>query len=432
MAKNTSADLRQQVIYSIYVRNHTKEGTFKAIIRDLDRIQNVGVDILWFMPIHPIGQKNRKGTLGCPYAIQDYRKVNPEYGTLEDFKKLVEEIHNRKMKCMIDVVYNHTSPDSWLAEHHPEYFYRKPDGSMGTKTGDWTDVADLDYQNRELWKYQIETLCMWAEMVDGFRCDVASLVPLDFWLAAREAVEKVHPGFIWLAETIEPGFVRDNRKRHHTALSDGEIFQAFDISYDYDVNGVLLSYLEGKRTLKEYVEVLNYQDAMYPDNYVKLRFLENHDQTRAKAKFPDEYTLKNWTAFMYFQKGAALLYGGQETENTVSPSLFEEDKVDWHTGKSLASWLRKLYDIKKLPIMRENGYELTTDKEGETIIGRYIGDKELLIGLFCAKGEKKQVSLEGLEIPDGEYENLMDGMKVFVQNNILCMDGLPVIFCLKK
>lgn len=116
------------------------------------------------------------------------------------------------MKCMIDVVYNHTSPDSWLAEHHPEYFYRKPDGKMGNRVGDWTDVVDLDYGNRELWDYQIETLKYWAEMVDGFRCDVAPLVPLEFWKKAREEVEKVRPDCVWLAESSEPDFVRWLRK----------------------------------------------------------------------------------------------------------------------------------------------------------------------------------------------------------------------------
>ena len=132
MALNTDIQLRNEVIYSIYVRNHTPEGTFRAVIDDLDRIKDLGTDIVWFMPIHPIGIKGKKGSLGCPYANRDYRTVNPEYGTMEDFKALVDAIHEKGMKCIIDVVYNHTSPDSTLVKEHPEFFYRKPDGNMGT------------------------------------------------------------------------------------------------------------------------------------------------------------------------------------------------------------------------------------------------------------------------------------------------------------
>ena len=147
MAVDTKKSLRNQVLYSIYVRNYSKEGTFAAVQADLDRIKALGTDIIWLLPIHPTGEKNRKGSLGSPYAIRDYRAVNPEFGTLDDFRHLVDAIHARGMKCIIDVVYNHTSPDSWLAENHPEWFYHKPDGSLGNRFGDWWDVADLDYSH---------------------------------------------------------------------------------------------------------------------------------------------------------------------------------------------------------------------------------------------------------------------------------------------
>ena len=169
MAKNTNTALREQVIYSVYVRNHTPEGTFRAVIPDLDRIRALGTDIVWFMPIHPIGEKGKKGSLGCPYANRDYGTVNPEYGTLEDFKALVDAIHARGMKCIIDVVYNHTSPDAVYVTEHPEFYYRKPDGRFGNKTADWTDVIDLDYSCAALWDAQIQHLCYWAGIVDGFR-----------------------------------------------------------------------------------------------------------------------------------------------------------------------------------------------------------------------------------------------------------------------
>ena len=207
MAKNTDIELRNKIIYSIFVRNYSEEGTFKAVEKDLDRIKDLGVDIIWFMPIHPIGVKKRKGTLGSPYANMDYRSINPEYGTIDDFKSLVNEIHKKNMKCIIDVVYNHTSPDSVLASEHPEWFYHKEDGSFGNKVGDWSDIIDLDYCNLELWNYQIESLKMWAQFVDGFRCDVAPVIPIEFWNKAREEISKIKKDFIWLAESIEYDFI---------------------------------------------------------------------------------------------------------------------------------------------------------------------------------------------------------------------------------
>ena len=169
MAADTDISLQKQVIYSIYVRNHTPEGTFRAVIPDLDRIKALGTDIVWFLPIHPIGVEGKKGSLGCPYANRDYRAVDPAYGTMEDFKALVDEIHKRGMRCIIDVVYNHTSPDSVLFHEHPEFFYRGPDGRPGNKMGDWSDVIDLDYRCRALWDYQIQSLCQCGFHISGQR-----------------------------------------------------------------------------------------------------------------------------------------------------------------------------------------------------------------------------------------------------------------------
>ena len=229
MAKDTRLNLRNEIIYCIYVRNHTPEGTFAAIIPDLQRIRGLGADIIWFMPIHPIGETKRKGVEGSPYAIKDYRAVNPAYGTMDDFKELAAAIHDLGMKVMIDVVYNHTSPDSRLVEQHSEWFYRRPNGEMGNKVGEWYDIVDLDYSHSDLWDYQIETLKQWASIVDGFRCDVASLVPLDFWVRARKEVAEVKEGVVWLAESVHPSFLRMNRDRGNVGHSDSELYEAFDI-----------------------------------------------------------------------------------------------------------------------------------------------------------------------------------------------------------
>ena len=235
MAEHTDQNLLHQVMYSVFVRNHTKEGTFRALEGDLDRLKGLGADIIWLMPIHPIGSEGRKGTLGSPYAIQDYRGINPEYGTREDFIHLVDAIHARGMKCIIDVVYNHTSPDSVLAHTHPEYFLRDAEGRPTRKVADWWDVVDLDYSNRDLWNYQIDTLKQWAAIVDGFRCDVASSVPLDFWCEARRQVETVRLGCIWLAESVHGAYVLGMRRTGAACATDTELYRAFDMTYDYDI-----------------------------------------------------------------------------------------------------------------------------------------------------------------------------------------------------
>ena len=394
--------------------------------RDLDRIRGLGTDIIWLMPIHPTGEKCRKGTLGSPYAIRDYRAVNPEFGTLEDFQRLVDDIHAHGMKCVIDVVYNHTSPDSWLAEHHPEWFYHKPDGSFGNRVGDWWDVIDLDYASPGLWDYQIETLKYWASMVDGFRCDVAPLVPLDFWLRAREEVEEVRPGCIWLAESVEPEFIRFARGQSITALSDSEIFQAFDISYDYDIFPVFQDCLEGKLPLSRYAEAVSGQEAVYPDNYVKLRFLENHDRLRAAAAIPGEEALVNWTAFLYFQKGMTLLYAGQEAECTHRPSLFDKDQVAWHISEGATRLLGTLAKLKQDPILTDSRYEVKALPQDILYAAHRKGDRQL-VGLFSVKGNSAPARVEA---PDGFYPNLLDenGREVEVYGGMVSVKGAPIVF----
>lgn len=422
MAVNTSKTYRNMVMYSVFVRNFSEEGTFRQVQNELERIKALGVDIIWLMPIHPIGEKARKGTLGSPYAIRDYRAIDPALGTMDDFKALVDAIHALGMRCIIDVVYNHTSPDSWMAEHHPEWFYHKPDGSFGNRIGDWTDVIDLDYSNPGLWDYQIETLKMWAGIVDGFRCDVAPLIPLEFWLRARREVEAVRPGCLWLSESTEPEFVAWNRARGVPCLSDSEIFQAFDVSYEYDIFTYYKDYLTGKIPLSEYAAAINRQESIYPENFVKLRFLENHDRARAKLMTGDERGLRNWTAFLYFQKGMTLLYAGQEREDAHRPSLFEKDIVNW-TGKDISPLLRRLYEIKKDPLFTDSGYEVKAMPRDVLLAEHSRGGRRML-GIFSLRGESALVNVCA---PDGIYRNEIDGAIVEIYEGMLRTDGEPII-----
>lgn len=425
MAKNTNVCLRSMVMYSVYVRNHTEEGSFNGVTKDLDRIKGLGADIIWLMPIHPIGQTNKKGKLGCPYSIEDYRKVNPEYGTLEDFKNLIKETHLRGMKLIIDVVYNHTSHNSVLLKEHPEFFYRKADGSTGNKVGDWSDIIDLDYNNKELWNYQIETLKYWISLgVDGFRCDVGSLIPVEFWLEAREEVKKLKADAIWLCESVDPGFVLYLRENGVLCHSDSEIYEAFDITYEYDTYRTFTGYLEGKFTLEQYIEKKREQEYIFPENYVKLRFVENHDNPRSAYLLPEEVDLKNWTAFSFFEKGMALVYAGQETRDNNLPSLFDKDIVNWDKDKNYVNFIKKLISIKKKEIFSYGKYTILKSEKLGIIQAQYLYNGIKLTGIFNV--ERKIGEYEtGLE--DGEYINLIDDSVVEIKDGKMQLTNTPLI-----
>ena len=380
MSLETNPALRRSVIYELYVRSHTPQGTFRAVEPDLPRIRALGTDILWLMPIHPIGEANRKGSMGCPYANRDYRTVNPEYGTLEDFLHLVDAIHDNGMKCIIDVVYNHTSPDATLVALHPEYYYRKPDGSRGNKVGDWTDVVDLDYAVPGLWDYQIESLCYWAQYVDGFRCDVASTVPVAFWRKARQAVERVRPGAIWLGESVHLDHILAFRRQGLYAATDNELFDVFDILYPYDIWPLYEGATGGTMPLSRY-----------------------------------------FAALSYFQKGTTLLYAGQEVSAAHTPSLFEREPIDW-TGEDLSPLLRKLYDIKKrLPT--DAAFHVEADDEQGLAVADYRDGQHLAVGVFPLAGRPGTAVVP---LADGGYENALTGESVTVREGRLTAAG-PVI-----
>ncbi len=428
MAPKTDINLQTQVIYSVYVRAHTEEGSFLSIIPDLDRIKALGTDIIWFMPIHPIGEKGKKGSLGCPYANRDYRTVNPQYGSEADFRLLVDEIHKRGMKCMIDVVYNHTSADSVLLDEHPDFFWRDENGNTGNKIGDWADVIDLDYSKPGLWDYQIESLCGWAELVDGFRCDVASFVPVEFWKMAREAVEKVKPGCIWLAESVHGAFGAYARHCGFYSATDYEAFSAFDIEYEYDVREVFEKYLHGKARLSHWLDMLNMQEAVYPKNYNKLRFLENHDQPRIASLVADESDRDSFTALLFFLKGTTLLYAGQEFSCTHKPSLFERE-VFPRMGRDISARLRHLSDIKHSVLGADDDFWAKSDDENDiAILGRENAESRKL-GVFPLRSKSARVPVEA---PDGTYENLLDGGAVTVADGKVLCEGRPIVFTVPK
>ncbi|CAM3153260.1 alpha-amylase family glycosyl hydrolase [Lactiplantibacillus plajomi] len=426
MARETQTTLRNDMIYCVFVRNYSEAGTFAAVTADLQRIKDLGTDILWLLPINPIGEVNRKGTLGSPYAIKDYRGINPEYGTLADFQALTDKAHALGMKVMLDIVYNHTSPDSVLATTHPEWFYHDESGALTNKVGDWSDVKDLDYGHHDLWQYQIDTLLYWTQFVDGFRCDVAPLVPLDFWLEARRQVNAAHPGTLWLAESSGSGFIEELRGQGYVGLSDSELYQAFDMTYDYDVFSDYQAYCQGATTVERYVDLLKRQDATFPANYVKMRFLENHDNERMMSYLHSEPEAINHLTWTFLQRGIAQVYNGQEFLAEHHPSLFDKDVIVNDRHGDVTRLIQRLAKIKQLPVMRAAAYDLAVVENGviRVTYRSADGSGDALVAWVPLRG---QVTAVHSDLTAGTYQNLLTDADVAVNDGQLAVNGQPVI-----
>lgn len=427
MAKNTNISLRNQMIYQVFPRQHSKEGNFLGVIKDLDRIKELGCDILYLLPIHPIGQKNKKGSLGCPYSIQNYREINKDLGTKEDFCELIQKTHEKGMKIIIDVVYNHTSRDSYLLENHPEWFYKNEKGEFANRVGDWWDVTDLDYTNKDLWVELADTLCYWAKMgVDGFRCDVASMVPLEFWVYARSELEKINPDIILLAESIHLGFVSHIRNMGFEAASDCELYEAFDMEYDYDIYPLYEKYVQTGEGLNDWLQALQDQEGRYPKNYVKSHCLENHDFRRMCEFVTDEVKIRNLNALIFFLKGITFIYQGQEACDPKLESLFDIDKVDFSTLNKygVADLISKCSQLKKDPLFRDGVYHIHLN-ELEIAHISYESKAEKMVciaNLGNCQGKVK------VDVKDGNYINLFDDTVVEVEEGMVSLVSNPMIF----
>lgn len=426
MSLHTNEALRQLMIYQVYVRNYSQEGTFKAVEADLDRIQALGTDVVYLLPIHPIGEKNRKGSLGSPYSIRDYGAINPELGSVQDFQDLIDAVHQKGMKIMMDVVYNHTSYDSVLLEKHPEFFYQNAQGEFTNRVADWWDITDFDYtKDRHLYDVLIEYLLQYVRMgVDGFRFDVASFLPLDFLQEAHAAVKSVDPDTIWLSESVHGHFLRLIRNKGFECLSESEIYQVFDMAYDYDTHPSFEAYLKGEDSLKRYVEALMLQEEIYPKNYIKMRNLENHDFGRIASLVQQNPTkLKNWHAFSFFAKGSTMIYMGGEFSDAKHPDLFDKDVIS-RTGEDLSSFIAALSRLTKDDLFTYGQFDLKVAKEAEVLIGSYQTDDAFVLGVFNVSDAQGSIHIEGLK---GHYVNLLTKDTVTFKEDTLSLEQAPLI-----
>jgi cyclomaltodextrinase / maltogenic alpha-amylase / neopullulanase len=311
--------LQNGVVYEIFTRNFSKEGNFNGIAARLDELKDLGVNVIWLMPIHPIGEKMRKGTIGSPYAVRDYYAINPEYGTEADLKRLVAEAHKRELKVIIDIVANHTAWDSVMMQH-PEFYKQDANGKIIPPVPEWTDVAGLNYENPKLCEEMIGMLKHWIDPstfdLDGFRCDVASMVPTSFWEQARAELLKVKPDIMMLAEASKPEL----------------LLKAFDIDYAWPLHGTLNEVLLNGAPASEFKRSWEASLNQFPRGSLHLRISDNHDEARAVARFSAKGALAA-SALMFSLDGVPLLYNGMEVGDATEsgdPALFEQLPIFWH------------------------------------------------------------------------------------------------------
>lgn len=414
--------LKTSVIYQVYVRNFTEEGTFNALESKLDYIKNLGVDIVYLLPISPIGVKDRKGVLGSPYSIQDYTKINPELGTLDDFKSLIEATHKKGMKIMIDIVYNHTSRDSWILKNHPEWMFHNKKGEVSNKIEDWSDVYDLDYSHPELIKYLVDVIDYYCSLgVDGYRFDVASLITKDFFDALKSMLNKKYPDTILLAESVHPGFVSFLRGENFNCLSDGELIDhAFDLLYPYNSYENLRNYLETKdqKWLDFYKYALLLEDSMCPEYSMRIRCLENHDQKALYEFSHDFVVLRNLAALMPYLKGPMFIYDGLETKNDHLLNLFNKDTMSWEIDEEWFAFIKKLIAYKKEKFNLNLNTSTPLLNGGDTIAFKNVyKDGSYSFGVFSLSGKEETINDQTLI--DGTYVDYLTGKEVTIKDHTI-------------
>lgn len=307
--------VRDAVVYELNVRTFTEAGTFAATTARLPELRDLGVTVVWLMPIHPIGQVKKKGRVGSPYAVRDYLGINPDYGTMDDLRRLVREAHRLGLKVILDVVLNHTSWDNALLSR-PGFHKRDAAGNV-LSPYDWTDIAQLDYGNAATRAYMLDVLAFWVREadIDGYRADVAFLVPTDFWEEARARVDRIKPGLMWLAESHEADL----------------LVQAFDLDYGWPGYHALKDAIQGTRSARVIREEWEAERRTYPRGALHLRMSDNHDESRATTLFGTRGALAA-SALVFAMDGLPLLYNGMEVGDPTesgAPALFEDLPVFW-------------------------------------------------------------------------------------------------------
>lgn len=397
---------KNAVVYEVNIRQFTPEGTFNAFATHLPRLKELGVDLLWLMPINPIGVKNRKEPLGSYYSVKDYRNVNPEFGNLDDFKNLVAKAHEMGFHVIMDWVPNHSSWDNQLTVEHPDWYVKDSTGSFGPPHGfDWTDVIQFDWSKKELQDYMLNSLKFWVDMgVDGFRVDYPQLTPPDFWVRVREELNKTRPVFM-LAEN--EGLTEFLKK-------------GFDMSYAWDLHHLMNSIAQGKDSVKSLNKYFLKETSVFPQNVYRMVFLDNHDENSWNGTINSRMgeAQMAFAVFTFTTQGVPLLYNGQEVCLAKSLRFFERDTIKWDTCR-LTGFYKDLIKLKKSNLALSNGEfgakmeMIKTNKDNKVFCFSRVKDGNNVL-VFLNLSKKTVAIKPSLTDFNGEYTDYFAKLKTTV------------------
>jgi glycosidase len=385
------------VIYEVNIRQYTPEGTIKAFIEQMPRLKEMGINILWIMPIYPIGEKNRKGSMGSYYSVKDYMAVNPELGTMEDMDDLIKEAHGLEMYVILDWVANHTAWDSPLITEHPEWYKKDSLGKI-VSPYDWTDVAQLNYDNKELRNYMVDAMKFWVEDedVDGFRCDVAGLVPCDFWDSARTALSETKSIFM-LAEDESNNCL---------------VEKAFDMNYSWDLYHIMNNIANGTMTVLDLKTYFHKQDSLYDPSIYRMNFTSNHDENSWNGTEFERLgdAAKVFALLTFTVPGMPLIYSGQETGLDKRLRFFDKDTINWNDESKWTDVYAKFIKMKDKHRVLWNGSIGGSMKVLEVSGSKHVfaferkGEVENVVVLLNLSGKKVEFTLKSKKLIGNYYD----------------------------
>jgi len=383
-------------IYEVNIRQYTQEGTFAAFSKHLPRLKDMGIEILWLMPITPISKKIRQGTLGSYYACSSYTEINPEFGELADFKNLVNEAHFLGFKVIIDWVANHTGWDHHWTVEHPDWYLKDAEDNFTEKNG-WHDVIDLDFDRTDMRMAMINAMKYWVTecKIDGFRCDMAHLVPLDFWVEARKQCDAITPLF-WLAETEVVAY-----------------HNAFDASYAWGWMHETEKHAKGNVSPNDIRQVLHTY-TQYPPGAIKLFFTTNHDENSWNGTEYEKYgdAAKAWAVFTCTWQGMPLIYSGQESPTMKRLQFFEKDIIEWNEPLQLHDFYKTLLQHRKgSKAIQEGETFILPAQKGDQLMA-YLRRKEeevVLVLLNLSDEDRVSIRIEH-DWLIGNFQNIFSGL----------------------
>lgn len=394
--------LEEGVIYEANIRQYSEEGSFNAFTKDIPQLKELGVKVIWLMPVYPISGTKSKGSLGSYYAITDYTSVNPEFGTVDDFRNLVKTAHDNGIYVILDWVANHTGWDHVWIKEHPEYYTQDEKGNivdpLNPETGEswgWTDVADLSYDNPEMRKEMIEEMLYWVkeENVDGFRCDVAHQVPVDFWEDAIKEIRAVKPVFM-LAEAEQPELLKN----------------AFDMQYAWEGHHIMNEIARGKKNVKAWDHYMKKNDTLLEDDDIFMNFTSNHDENSWNGTVFERMgdAAETFAAMSYCIPGMPLIYSGQEYDMNKRLLFFEKDTIVKKKGR-FYPFYRKMGALKNNHPALKGGkkaaaYKRITTSEDTALLAfeRFSGENKLIF-IANLSGEDVKASIDY----SGKFKNYM-------------------------